>query len=461
MARRRQHIVILGLGGIGFYLAKWLAREGYAITAIDPDPARIRDADAEIDARLICADALSFAPWKALAGERIDYVIAVTNSDAVNVTASLMAGKVGARNTIVRVRSLQLWEEQGVLTTEDLGIDLLIRPDELAAREIVRLMRMRSDSVVIDVDRNMRVVATHVAEDSELLGKTLQDLARDYDGFRFRVVAIARHARTIIPGGRERIHEGDHVFVLTHTNDQARLRRILGVSQQKRHRVLIVGGGLIGSRVAELLQDSMSVRLLETDARRAEELSHRLPHTEVLHGDGTAQAVLRQAGLANIDTVVTATGDDEANVLTAALAKHLLTQGRPADDPGRTLALVRKEQYLVLASFIGSDIVLAPKILAGNQILKHIRRGKLLALAHLHGCDAEVIELVPDKGSRITRSPLRELGDLFRDRMLIGGVQHDGDWTIATGETWIQPGDKVIAICLHDDLPELEQLFDK
>jgi len=462
MPRRASRILLLGLGGVGLYLAKWLTQEGFSLTAIEADGARLSLADAELDARLIQGDALDLDTWEAVRGERFDYVIAVTSHDAANLAAAVLARRIGAKHIIARVRRLQLWRPDGLLPASELGIDLLIRPDELAAQEIARLLKMRSGGLEIEIDRSMRVLGAHLESSSALAGRALRQLTDDFAGLRFRVVAIARDARTLIPGGDEVLRAGDHLFVLTHANDQARCRRILGISRERAHRLMIVGGGLIGARVAELLQDTMPVRVLEADERRAEALTRRLPGVKVLHGDGSTAAVLKRAGVRGVDTVVTATGDDETNVLTAAMAKHLLQSARPAASPrGRTIALVRKEEYLVLASFLGSDIVLAPKVLAGNRVLQHIRRGKLLALAHLHGCDAEVLELVADRGAPITQKPLKELGDRMVGRAMIGAVHQGGDWRIATGDTHIQPGDKVIGICLHDELPALESLFER
>ena len=461
MSRKKESIVIVGLGGIGFYLAKWLAHEGYAITAIESRAEMISRADGEIDARLIRADAMSFSCWKQIQGSRIDYVIAVTDNDAVNITACLIADKCGARRTIARVRNLELWSRDALLTPEDLKINHLIRPSELCALEIARLLKMRSGDVVIDVDEDMQVVATHVTADSVLAGKTLKDISRDYAAFDYRIVSIARGLDTIIPSGDQVVQPNDHVFILTQRRAQQQLSKLLGLRKQGKHRVLILGGGLIGQRVAELLQDYMPVRLIEQREGRAEELSHMLAKTDVLHGDAREPATLLQAGLRDMDTVIAATKDNETNIMSSAMAHHLVRARSDGGNALRTIALVRKEEYLVLGSALGADIALNPKVLAGNAILKYIRRGKLLSVCHLHGCEAEVVELVADRGSPITRKPLSELGDVMKNRMIIGGYRRKDSWEIAVGGTQIEAGDKVIGICVSNDLPELERLFDR
>jgi trk system potassium uptake protein TrkA len=322
---------------------------------------------------------------------------------------------------------------------------------------------MRSGNVAIDIDEDMKVVATRIASDSILADLTLKDIAHKYDGFTYRIVAIARDVDTLIPGGDDRVLYDDLVFILTHRNDQPRLEKLLGIRKQRRHRVMILGGGLIAQRVAELLQGSMPVRIIERDEVRAEELSHQLGKTEVFHGDASDSETLLQGGLLDMDTVITATGDNETNIMASVMARHLVKcrKGGAEGEQLKTIALVTKEEYLALASAMGADIVLNPKVLAGNQILKYIRRGKLLSVAHLHGCEAEVVELVADRGAPITRKPLWEFGELMRGRMIIGGYYRGKKWEIAIGGSQIEAGDKVVGICVSRDLPELERLFDR
>ncbi len=461
--RKKESILILGLGGIGYYLAKWLAHEGYAITAIESDPELVHKADAEIDARFIQGDAMSFACWRQVQASKMDYAIAVTDNDAVNITASLIAGRCGVRRKIARVRSLQLWSDDALLTAEDLGIDLVIRPGELAAQEVARLLKMRSGNVCMDIDKgHVQVMATRITKASPLSHMTIRDISEKHDDFLFRVVAITRDIDTLIPGGDLKLLPGDHVYILVHNENLPELMKLVGEHFRRRHKVMIIGGGLTGRRVAELLQDSFPVRLIEKVERRAEELSSVLDNTVVLHGDGSDGDTLMRAGLLDMNTIVTATEDNETNIMTSVLAKHLQTSRSSKSDrgAGRTIALVKREEYLVLANLLGADIVLNRKVLAGNKILKYIRRGKLLSMAHLHGCDAEVVELVADEGSPITRKPLKDLGGIMRGKMLIGSVSRKGQWGIAHGATKVQAGERVIGICLSRHLPDLERLFD-
>jgi trk system potassium uptake protein TrkA len=459
--RQNENILILGLGGVGDYLAKRLSHEGHAITVVEQFPDAINRADGEVDARLIRGDAMSFDCWLDADARKMDYLIAVTDDDAVNIIGSLIADRLGIRQKIARVRSLGLWQKNAPLTADDVKIDFVIRPEELAAREIARLLKLRAGNVVFEIaGGQMRVVATRIDSSSPLAGLNLKELSQKYNHFFFRVVSIARGLTTIIPSGDEELHPGDNAFILARTEDLSKLLELAREpTDEGRHRVMIVGGGEVGSRVAGLLEKTFPVRLIERDPERAEELSHRLKSTELLHGDGADMKTLLKAGLLEMDTIVAATSDNETNILSCVMAKNVFKdQASDADGARfRSIALVGREEYLVLASTMGADVVLSKKVLAANEILKYIRRGELLSVAHLHGLEAEAVELVVGDSAPITRKPLLKI-EGTRGKIIIGGFSRSNGWQTAVGSTHLQPGDKVIAICTSDHLRDLQRL---
>jgi trk system potassium uptake protein TrkA len=456
------NILILGLGGVGLYLAKRLVHEDYAITAIESDSGMIRQADGVLDARLIQGNAMNIEGWREADAEKMDYLIAVTNSDAVNMMACLIADRFGIPLKIARVRSTEWGGEDSLLNTDDLKIDLIIHPEELAAQEIYRLIKMRAGNDIIDVaEGQIQVMATRIREESPLAYRKLKDISKEYREFPFRIVAIARGITTLIPGGENELLPQDQAFFLASSENLPRLMGMMGVEQQKRHRVMVLGGGLVGRRVAELLDKSVEVRLIEKDQRYAEELSFALKNTEVLHGDGSDSDVLLSAGLLDMDTFITATGENETNIMSCVLAKHLMNSpdGNLRGRQGKCIALVNKEDYLVLAATMGSDIALNKKILAGNEILKFIRRGELLSVAHLHGFDAEVVEIVAAPNSPITRKPLSKMDSSYYGKIMIGSIHRDGVWHVAVGDTHIQSNERVIVVCMSQHLKDVQKLF--
>jgi trk system potassium uptake protein TrkA len=224
---------------------------------------------------------------------------------------------------------------------------------------------------------------------------------------------------------------------------------------------MILGGGLVGRRLAELLGKAVEVRLVEKDERCAQELSSELSNTEVLLGDGSDSNTLFSAGLLDMDTFITATGENETNIMSCVLAKHLMStqNGRSPGRQRKCIAMVNKEDYMVLASTMGSDIALNKKILAGNEILKFIRRGELLSVAHLHGLDAEVVEIVAAPKSPITRKPLSKLDPTYYGKIMIGAIYRGGAWRVAVGDTHIRRDERVIVVCLSQHLRDVQKLF--
>jgi trk system potassium uptake protein TrkA len=248
---------------------------------------------------------------------------------------------------------------------------------------------------------------------------------------------------------------------MTSNENLSRLMGVTGVEQQKRHRVMILGGGLIGQRLAELLGKTVEVRLIEKDEAFAKDLSDTLSNTEVLQGDGSDTEVLVSAGLLDMDTFITATGENETNIMSCVLAKHLMNShnDRQHGKQGKCIALVNKEDYLTLAATMGSDIALNKKILAGNEILKFIRRGELLSVAHLHGFDAEVVEIAAAPNSPITRKPLSKLDPSYYGKIMVGAIHRDGAWQVAIGDTHIRSDERVIVVCLSQHLRDVQKLF--
>ncbi|MFC1867121.1 NAD-binding protein, partial [Thermodesulfobacteriota bacterium] len=312
---------------------------------------------------------------------------------------------------------------------------------------------------IIDIAQGqLQVMATRIHEKSPLADIKLKDISQMHKGLPFRVVAIARGINTIIPGGEDKLLPQDQVLIMASNKYISLLMELMGEKQRKRHGVMILGGGLVGSRVAELLGNTVEVKLIEKDYKRAEELSCRLENTEILHGDGGDENILGMAQLADMDTFVTATGENQFNILSCLLAKKFINkQGRY--NMGKTIAMVNREDYLVLASTIGPDIVLNKKILAGNKILKFIRRGELLSVAHFHGFDTEVVELVAKPKSPITRAPLSKQHLLSNGKILIGAVFRNGNWETAMGDTHIKEDERVIAVCASSHLKNVREFF--
>lgn len=456
---KKNSILILGLGGVGFYLAKRLVHEGYDVTAIEPDARLIKLVDSKIDARLIQGDAMNLSCWKEADANEKDLLIAVTNNDAVNIISSTIADRYGIKRKIARIRSLDLMEGDSIINADDFKVDLIINPEEIASQEVVRFIKRTAGNEILDIAQGqMQVMATRIQDKSPLANKKLKEISQIYKNLFFLVAGIVRGSTTIIPGGEDVILPQDQVLFMARQDTLTYLMELIGVKQYSRHRVMILGGGLVGSRVADLLGKTVKIKLIEKDGFHAKNLSMTLKNADILHGDGSDAEILESAGIANMDTFVTATSDDETNIMTCLLAKNLMISKNPKNR-AKTLAMINKEEYLVLSSTMGLDIALNKKILAGNEILKFIRRGELLSVVHLHGFDMEVVELQAAENSQITKVPLVKLDPYYYGKILIGAVFRDERWITPTGDTHIQEGERVIVICQSMMLKDVQKLF--
>ncbi len=240
-----ENILVLGLGGVGFYLAKRLAHDGYPVTVIEPKGSLIRMADGNVDARLIQGNAMSIECWKEANAGTMDCLIAVTDNDAVNMLSAMIADRFGIQRKIARVRSREFGNEDSILGSEDLKIDLLINPEELIAQEITRLIKLRAGNEILDIAQGqIQVMAARVHEGSPLANKKLKEISQIHNDFPFRVVASARGIKTIIPSGEHELLPQDQIFVMAGSEDLPRLMELTGVKQHRRQRVMILGGGL-------------------------------------------------------------------------------------------------------------------------------------------------------------------------------------------------------------------------
>ncbi|NNF57388.1 MAG: Trk system potassium transport protein TrkA, partial [Rhodothermaceae bacterium] len=341
-----------------------------------------------------------------------------------------------------------------VLTLDDFGIDLIIHPEESTAVEVVALLRRAAATDIIDFcGGRVQLVGVRIDSDASVIGMKLQELAQR-SPLPFRVMGIARGARTIVPDGNATIQANDQVFVIVATGQVGQVTYMLGKEGRRLQRCMILGGSNVGSRVAAGLSSrkrrdgGMEVKIVEADRDRAEHLAELLEGVLVIHGDPSDIDLLVREGLSEMDAVVALTEDEEANLVSCLMAKHLGVR--------KTIALLSKSAYIPISQSIGLDAAVSQKLAVSREVLRFLRGAHVQSVATIQGLDAEVLELIVEEDAPITAAPLMEQ-NLPRG-MLIGAVV-DENVEIATGQTRVRPGAKVIVFVTPDRVSDVETLF--
>lgn len=443
-------IIIAGMGDVGFQLARRLSIESHDIIAIDPDQKRLQYTDSLSDILTINGSSTSIRTLVSARVEDADLVLAVTSSEEVNFTTAIIAKKLGAKKTVARVENSEYISKDCAINFTELGIDYIIYPEELAALETVKLIKRTAASDVIDFeDGKLSLIGLRIDKTAPLVGKTLIQIAQEYSTIDFRIVAIYRGIRTIIPTGQDKVLPNDQIFVIITPDSMKSLISIAGKTNQKFENLMILGGSKIGRLTAKLLEDELNIKLIESDKNRGFELADELQNTLVINGDGRDIDLLAQEGIIDMDAFVAVTDDSETNIISCLMAKHLGVK--------KAIALVDKVDYIPLTQTIGLDALINKKMIAVNDISRFVRKGEVVAIASLHGIDAEVFEFICKPNSQATKSKIKDLN--IPKGAIIGGIIRNEEAFITMGNTQVNDGDKVVVFALPGVIEKLEKLF--
>lgn len=446
-------ILIAGAGEVGYELARVLSEEKHDVTVMDTRHKCLQRVTENLDVLTVEGNATSPNALVEAGARQADLMVAVTSVDEVNIIASTMAKRLGVKSVIARVRNQELSQPDAPLTASELGIDVLIHPEESAAIEIHQLIRRASASDIVSLaDEKLQMIGIRIETGSEVANRTLEDLAADYKTLPFRVVAISRRGTTIIPRGNNRLMALDHVFIITKTDHVKRIVQATGHHNVSLRRVMIAGGSDVGRMLARKLcedQKKWDIKLIEPDADIAEEIANNNRDILVLHGDPTDPNLLVTEGIQDMDAFVSVTDDEESNIISCLMAKHLEVK--------KTVALVSKAQYVPLSQTIGIDAIVNVKAAASDEIHRQIRQGLLLTVKALQGINAEIIEVVAGKNCVMLDKPIKDLK--IPGGIVIGGILHNGAVEIATGKSVIRQNDRVIILALPSAIKKVEELF--
>ncbi|HEX2969435.1 MAG TPA: Trk system potassium transporter TrkA [Bacteroidales bacterium] len=443
-------IVIAGAGEVGTHLAKMLSNENHEIILIDPEEAYLKPVDSSLDLLTYEGSATSVRLLQDILRKKTDLFIAVTHYEDTNITASILAKRFGAIKTIARIDNLDYLEHTTVDFFKSVGIDSLIYPELIAAREVLGLLHETGTSEFMEFSGGkLAMYVQKLDENAPILNKSLREVAINNKTEKYRAVAIKRNDVTIIPRGNEVFLAGDTVYVISTHEGIEEMMKTSGRQSFEAKSIIILGGSRIGKHVAHYMQRTTQVKLIERDIKKCEELAEILDNTLIINGDGRNVDLLEQEGITETDAFVAVTGNSETNILSCLLAKKLGVK--------RTIAEVENMEYINLAENTGIDTIINKKISAASRIFRHTTNPNVTQVKYMTGTDAEVLEFIVPVRAKITRGTLRSLD--FPKDAIVGGGTRDDEAFIATGDTIIRANDKVVVFTLPSAFEKVSKYF--
>ena len=443
-------IIIAGAGEVGTHLAKMLSNENHEIILIDTEEERLKPVGSTMDVLTYVGSATSISILQELLHRKTDLFIAVTHWEDTNITASILAKRLGAVKTIARIDNLDYLEHSTLEFFKSLGIDSLIYPELIAAREVLSLLHETGTTDFMEFcGGKLAMYVQKLDQNAPIIDKSLMELAASTNTEKYRAVAIKRNDVTIIPRGNERFRVGDLVFVISTSDGIDEMMTTSGKENFEAKSIMILGGSRIGKHVALYMQKTSQVKLIDSDPLKCEALSDVLENTLIINGDCRNADLLQNEGIAHMDAFVAVTGNSETNVLSCLLAKKLGVK--------KTIAEVENMEYINLAENIGIDTIINKKIAAASRIFRHTTNPNVTQVKYMTGTEAEVIEFNVPENARITKGTLRSME--FPANSIVGGGTRDGVPFIATGDTIIKPNDKVVVFTLPSAYERVSKFF--
>ncbi|HUX58260.1 MAG TPA: Trk system potassium transporter TrkA [Bacteroidales bacterium] len=443
-------IIIAGAGEVGTHLAKMLSNENHEIILIDPEEDRLKPILSSLDVLTFEGSATSVKILQDSLIKKTDLFIAVTHSEDTNITSSILAKRFGALKTIARIDNIDYLEHSTLEFFKSIGIDSLIYPELIAAREVLGLLHETGTTDFMEFSGGkLAIYVLALDEKAPILNKSLQEISVSHKTEQFRAVAIKREGTTIVPRGNERFLVGDVVYVIATHEGIDEMMKTSGKENFEAKSIMVLGGSRIGKHIALYMQKAYEVKLIDSDINKCEDLAEILDNTLIINGDGRNVDLLEQEGITKMDAFVAVTGNSETNILSCLLAKKMGVK--------KTIAEVENMEYINLAENTGIDTIINKKLAAASRIFRHTTNPNVTMVKCMTGTDAEVLEFNVPANSKITKGTLRSID--FPKDAIVGGGTRDGVAFIATGDTIINANDKVVVFTLPSAYDKLSKYF--
>jgi trk/ktr system potassium uptake protein len=448
-------IIILGAGQVGASVAANLVNEDNDITLVDSNPAALQLISERFDLRTVTGIASHPSVLEKAGARDADMILAVTNSDEVNMIACQVAYTLYHTPTkIARIRETEYLNNAPLFAQEALPIDVLISPEQLVTDYIRRLIAHPGALQVVDfADGKAQMVALKASYSGVLVGHSLHTLKKQLTGIEFKIVIIFRSGQPVIPDGNTIIEADDEIFFISSQKSIRQLLQLVRFKEKPFKSIMIAGGGNIGLRLAESLEDKYKVKLLEVDPAKAHFASEALKNTIVLNGDAADEELLQEEDIDRTDVFCALTNADEANIISSMLAKRLGAR--------KVMALINRAAYVDLVQSNTIDIAISPQQTTIGSLLAHVRKGDVVVVHALRRGAAEAIEAIAHGNQSSSKVVGRAIKDIdLPHGTTIGALVRGDDVLMADNETIIEAEDHVILVVSNKKhVAKVESLF--
>lgn len=442
-------IIIDGAGEVGIHLAKMLSKENHSITLIGEQEEVMVNLNANYDLMTMIGDPCSISTLKDAGCASADLFIGVTPEESRNIVAGYIAHNLGCKKVVIRVESPEYMKEEHRHYFQHLGIDSVICPELLAAKEIVDTVdRPWIRQYHSFGNGELCLICVKVRENAPIINKELMNLFKPEDVCR--IAAIKRGNKTLIPSGRDTILPNDVVYFITTPEDMEKVRKLAGKPLEKVQDVMIMGGSRIAILAAEQLSKTLNVKIIEQSRKRSEYIKERLgSKVMVIQGDGRDMDLLNDENIESMEAYIALTSSDETNIFSCLAAKRFAVP--------RSIAEVEQLDYIPLADNLDIGIVINKKLIAASHIYQMMLDADVSNVKCLTLANADVAEFTVQEGALVTRKPVKDLG--LPKGVSLGGLIRNEEGQLITGNTLIQPGDHVVVFCSGVMIKKIEKYF--
>ena len=444
------NIVIIGVGEVGFNLAKSLSKEEHDITVIDIDHNKCQKVTNNIDARVIEGDGCSHRIIEQIEMSEVDYLISLTRIDEVNLVASKIGKERGAKKVICRLRNTE-YGKKTIIDPAQFGINHIVFPEKAARDEITKIITQPS-SVDIETFKDEKITLIGILLDisSPLIGRTMENVEISNPYIPHKLSVLCRGDSTFIPHSQTKYAVNDIAYFAVPSTHLDKVQMMCGKSSFKVNNIMIMGGGKIGRLLAGNLQNDYNVKLLEKNTEKAESISDKLENTLVLTDDGLDIDFLESENISSLDCFIALTENEQINIMSSLLMKHYGVK--------QVIVHINSTSFFKVVRRIGIDAVISKNTSAVNEVLKIIRSDEdKLSVSRFDEIDVESVEILVKESSEYLRKELR-ISDLPSE-ICLAAIKRNDKIIIPITNTDLKVGDELLFFTKSEDIYKAEQLF--